>query len=152
MNINKLLETGDTADIVMEVFDALLEQTKQGEKTNLLKPGALVFYHAQNFDHYMNNDGFTEFFAATSPEHIKKTIDALEAIGANKMNGILQKAIAVWPTAIPEKRDEREDRLLTNMEAWTKIFDKLTNEYLLYPDEMDILLVNYVEKFKTDFD
>ena len=152
MNIDEILSGDDLADMVITIFDELLQQTENGSQLHLLKPAARTFFYTQNFDAYMNNDGFIEFFATTSPEHLGNTLDALEDIGAGKMKAILQKAVAVWPSAIPEDRHEREDLLLSNIDAWTKIFEDLSSQYLMYPEPMEVLQVNYVDKFRTDFE
>jgi hypothetical protein len=151
MNIDEILSEDDHADIIMTIFDELSLQTADGDLIDRLEPAARVFFYVQNFDTYMNNEGFSEFFSVTAPSHIEHTLKALEAVGAQKMKAILERAITVWSAPIPEYRSEREDILLTNLDTWNNIFKKLNDEYLKYPDELDVLLVVYVEKNKSDF-
>lgn len=151
MNIDEILSEEDHADIIMNIFDDLLQQTDDGVNIDHLTPAARTFFCAQNFDAFMNSDGFVGFFSVSSPVHLKNTLQALEAVGARKMKVILEKAVALWHIPLPHDRNEREDLLLTNIHQWNTMFEKLNAEYLLYPDEMNVLLVRYAEKYKSDF-
>lgn len=151
MNIDEILSEEDHADIIMSIFDKLLQQTDDGVQTDHLTPAAHTFFCAQNFDAFMNNDGFVGFFSVSSPLHVKNTLHALDAVGARKMKIILEKAAALWDGPLPYDRNEREYLLLTNSHQWNAMFEKLNAEYLLYPDELNVLLVRYAEKYKSDF-
>jgi penicillin V acylase-like amidase (Ntn superfamily) len=91
----------------------------------------------------VNNGGFHQFFYNNAGNYTTQAIQALEAIGAAKMAGIVRRAAAMFPGGMPPKdRFARQDVLLENFPR-AEAFEALNNEFYAYPDDLAGLLANY---------
>jgi len=81
------------------------------------------------------NNGGLEAFLENSIKYSKETINALEKVKAHKMAFLLSSAVELY-TEAPEKLESNEMR-------------SLSNSFTDYPDELGVLVENYVNHNKS---
>lgn len=99
-----------------------------------------VFYFNQTLEREVNNGGFDQYFTNSGSENAYETIASLKAIEANITANILQRAIDLV-LGLVEKNEE------ISYETW----DKLDNEFYNYEDNLNVLNIEYIKKYKEFF-
>ena len=152
MDIDDILEMDDPAEMVMEIEALLDELTEGGTDLDPLTGQQRVFYYCQRFDGAMNNGGFQEFFTTELADSAADTVDGLRRVGADQLADLLDLAIELWPgESVPEALAEREPLLAENRRAWQPQWEKLEKRYLRYPDELEVLLIDFVADNQASF-
>lgn len=94
----------------------------------------------------VNNGGFDQLFYNSAGDLSFFAAKALNAIGAHKMAAIAQKALDLFGEGGPPKdRDMRVDELESISEKHEEYLNKLGYEFTEYPDNIQELLLTYVQ-------
>jgi len=106
-----------------------------------------VFVCVWQLEAEVNNGGFSQYYSNSSGDLAIDTPQALEAIGAAQAAGIVQDANGLFPEGPPRDRDTREDFL---EELSDDALEELDDRFLAYPDDLSLLLYEYVQTHKQD--
>jgi hypothetical protein len=94
----------------------------------------------------VNNGGFDQLFYNSAGDLAFYAAEAFDAIGAHKMAAITQKALDLFGEGGPSKdRNERVEALEGISEKHGEYLNKLDYEFTEYPDNIQELLLKYVQ-------
>ena len=110
-----------------------------------------VFRAVWDLESDVNNGGFDQYFFNASGDTSFDVVNALKAIGANKVAAVLSKAVALFGLDGPARDQSlREEQLenagLGDEDLRAEKFEPLTAKFLEYPDDLTGLLYDYVLK------
>ena len=98
------------------------------------------------------NGSFDQYFCNSSGEFAHGALQGLKAVGAHQMAEIFEAAINLFPNAqVPTGKVERNKVLDTFTPAQKQQLDKLSGMFTDYPDDLALLLDNYVEEHQKQF-
>lgn len=136
----------------MEIDYALSVFCEYGDRMDKLTEPQKNFYFNQNFEREVNNGGFNQYFFNSSGNFVHETVHSLNAIGASKTSGILQKAINQFPDkTVPKDRVQRAE-LLEKIESKANlIWEELDEKFYTYAEDLDSLNMDYIKRNKDKF-
>ncbi len=104
-----------------------------------------VFRAIWELEGEVNNGGLDQYFFNSSGSLVPNVVNALKTIGALRMAGILEDAIALMPTSVAwHDGDMRREVLIALPETSKDALDTLTRKFYDYPDDLTALLYAYV--------
>ena len=116
------------------------------EGLSSLSPSEQIFVTVWELEAEINNGGFSQYYFNSAGDNAKAVVEALEAIGAPLMAGIVRLANALFPEGPPSDQDERTD-LLNSLDSETEeALDGLTGEFCAYPENLSDLLHEFVQE------
>ena len=152
LDINKLINTNDINESIIELDNYICELCDYGEKLDLLNVYQKNFYVNQNLEREVNNGGFNQFFINSSGNFAHETIDSLRIIGANKTAKIVQKANDQFPNKkVPKDRTERQEVLEQIEDFANDIWEELDQKFFEYEDDLNSLNMDYIKMNKSKF-
>ena len=99
----------------------------------------------------VNNGGFHQFFNNSSGDDTAETVEALEAIGAAQVAGILIRAASKFPGNMPPKDRTQRLEVLWGRFPKTDEFGALDAEFFAYPEDLSGLVAAYKHRFPDSF-
>ncbi|MFO0897842.1 MAG: DUF4375 domain-containing protein [Pirellulales bacterium] len=106
----------------------------------------------QILDAEVRNGGFLQYFFNSSGDQWPAAAAGLTAIGAKRDRELVDRAIALFgPTPPSTDREERARQLAALAEKDEEAFGKLEEAYYKDPDDLEVLLLDYVIKPADDF-
>jgi Domain of unknown function (DUF4375) len=108
-----------------------------------------VFLCVWELEAEVTNGGFTQYFESSAADNAKHVTYGLDAIGALRTQKIVQQAIdLVGDDVLDENEDERTDRLESLSEKKRSKLEKLEQQFLSSPEDLNALLYEYVQRNK----
>jgi hypothetical protein len=151
-NLDGLLTSNNLNDSIIELDNFICELCEWGDNVDALTDAQKNFYYNQNLEREINNGGFGQYFVNSSGDFAHETINSLRAIGANHTSDILQSAIDQFPEGkVPRDRDKRSDLVGQIEETANEKWDELDQKFFEYRDNLNLLNIEYVKKFRTEF-
>lgn len=148
--IEKILKTitGEEAVIVIfEILQPVFEENKED-----LTQKELDFCLIETLECEVNSGGFNSFFYNSYGNLSNETLSALKNIGSMKFKDIFEKAIGVFKDSyVPIDINERIEIIDSNEDEFDEIWDELDDEFYKYEENIHELLLEYVQKHKSDF-
>lgn len=109
-----------------------------------LAPPERIVFEVSALQAEVNNGGFHQFFFNSEADRVPEIIEALLAIGASTVAGIVQEACSQFPADGPSRdRDARQEQL---EQLGDDRFADLDERFYAYPDPLTQLLVAYWRK------
>ena len=110
-----------------------------------------VFVAIWTLEADVNNGGFDQYYGNSSGDHAWFAPDALRAIGAATMAGIVERANAPFgPEGPPVSREERLARLEAVEDGAEEVWGELEEAFYDYPDDLTGLLYRFVQANKGE--
>lgn len=103
-----------------------------------------IFVAIWELEAEVNNGGISQYYWNSAGDQASQVPDALEIIGAPAMANIIRRANALFPDDPPADRDARERLLESIGSELNEKFDKLTDEFCEYPENLSALLNDFV--------
>lgn len=117
-----------------------------------LTPAERVFLCVWNLEAEVNNGGFHQFFINSAGDNAVATPAALREIGADQAAIIVDQANGVFgPSGPPADRDARTNALERLPEPATDALNELDAKFHKYPDNLDELLRQFVDRHREQF-
>jgi hypothetical protein len=139
-------------DPVIVISDQLLKISSYGEHLSKLSTEQQNFLLVDLLEMEINNGGFSQFFYNSSGDYSHETVEALKSIGALNAAQMLETAISYWPEKkVPKDIQKRRDIIDQIADAINPKLEKLDDQYLVYPDNINELMIEYVKKNKSSF-
>jgi len=105
-----------------------------------------VLFFVWELEAQVNNGGFNQYFFNSGSNHAAPTEEALRAIGAVNTASLLKEAMDVFGNGGPSPmRDERQNQLEAMSDEQEKAFDRLDEQFYLYPDDLSKLLAAFMQ-------
>jgi hypothetical protein len=118
------------------------KQTRHGYDS--LAPPERIVFDVNALEAEVNNGGFHEFFFNSQADRVPEIIEALQAIGATTVAGMVREACSLFPAGGPSRdRQARQEQL---EEVCEERFDALDERFYAYPDPLSQLVVAYWQK------
>ena len=95
------------------------------------------------------NGGFNAYFFNSAGNDAAATLDALEAIEANKTRELLIEACSKFPGGMPSTERFVRQEELEQVDPDIDLFENLDNAFFAYPDNLDGLLDAYERRAVT---
>jgi hypothetical protein len=110
-----------------------------------------VFRAIWELESEVNNGGFHQYFSNSSGSLVPNVVDALRAIGAVAMAGIVGCAIEAVGPSVSWSDDSARQASLGDLspEAMEKL-DELDQAFYAYPDDLTALLYRFVSKHRDE--
>jgi hypothetical protein len=105
-----------------------------------------VFRAIWQLEAEVNSGGFHQYFLNSTGSLARETVDALRAIGADSMAGVVERAIEVIGYEHLESDDARTSKLASAGPGTLEKLDELDQAFYAYPDDLTGLLYKYVSK------
>lgn len=109
-----------------------------------LAPHERIVFDVSALEAEVNNGGFHQFFFNSEADRVPEIIEALQAIGASTVAGVVQEACRLFPSGGPSRR--RSDRQEQLEQIGDEQFDALDERFYAYPDPLSQLVVAYWQK------
>jgi hypothetical protein len=117
-----------------------------------LSRGERVFLCVWNLEAEVNNGGFAQFYVNSAGDKARETPSALREIGATQAAAIVEEANRVFgPQGPPADRDARTQALERLGATTTGALSTLDAKFYEYPDDLEELLRQFVERNRDDF-
>jgi hypothetical protein len=117
-----------------------------------LSPAERVFLCVWNLEAEVNNGGFEQFFVNSAGDNAAETPGALRQIGAAQAAAIAEEANSVFRSSVPPPdRDDRTEALARLGETATDVLDALDARFFEYPDNLEELLRQFVDRNREQF-
>lgn len=111
-----------------------------------------VFVCIWELDATVQEGGFSQYFIDASGDHSADAVEALRELGAGKMAKFVERARRAFPDGRPpQTAEERDVLLLERAEELEPRLQKLTEQYLEYPEDLTDLLSAYVAFARDEF-
>jgi hypothetical protein len=135
----------------VEIIDAIQERIERDGISALTEPER--YYRAIYFlEGEANNGSFHQFFWNLPGSLAHEALAALKAVGANRMAGLLDDAIALFPGRLIPDDDAARQMLLDDLgEATTATMNRLSDRFIDYPDDLGRLVDSYVGTHNEEF-
>lgn len=118
------------------------KETRHGYDS--LAPSERVVFDVNALEAEVNNGGFHQFFFNSEADRVPEIIEALEAIGASTVAGIVREACRLFPAGGPSRdryaRQEQLDRIDDEQ------LGALDQRFYAYPEPLGQLVVAYWQK------
>ena len=151
-NLETLLTSSDTKESVIKLSCFITKACDYGDSMEKLTKSQKQFYYNREFEREVNNGGFAQYFFNSSGDFVHQTIHSLRAIGADTTANILQEAIDQFPDKnVPQDRTERYKILEQIQDTAKPIWDEIEKRFFEYPDDLNILNLDFVKQNKNDF-
>jgi hypothetical protein len=139
-------------DPILKISEYLNKLSSYGDDLSVLSESQKVFLFVDNLEMEVNNGGINQFFYNSSGAYAHETLEALKKIKAYEMAAILEEGISLWPDKkVPKSEIERREFLVKSGEHIDTIIHKLDERYYKYPDQIGVLLIEYIKNNKKDF-
>ena len=136
---------------LFELSDSLNARVESGGFDGLTE-AERTFVAIWTLEADVNNGGFDQYFFNSAGDYALLAPKALKAIGALQAAAIVEAANAVFgPAGPPRDRDERQRALEALGDDRAPIFDPIDQRFFAYPDDIEGLLVAYVEAHEAEF-
>jgi hypothetical protein len=136
---------------MMDMNHLLTQLSEKGRFWRLdfddLSQAEQVFRAIWELEGDVNNGGFDQYFFNSSGDTAFAVVDALKAIGARQIAGIVAQANGIFPSSCPPRdRDKRQALLDTFGPEKKALLERLDQEFFRYPDNLTELLYEYVKR------
>ena len=109
-----------------------------------------VFSAVWEIESQLNNGGFDQYFRNSDSDIIGFAPTALKAIGAIACSEIVESAIAMI-SPLPATKEGRDDALDALSEKDADVLELADSDFYVYPDDLTMLLFDYVSKHPETF-
>lgn len=100
----------------------------------------------------VDNGGFDQFFFNSTGGYIPEVLAGLRMLGANDSARLLERAVALLPSAtLPRDDKERRSILKGLSDDAQKQFDQLDGEFYEYPDNLRDKLESFAQANRDQF-
>lgn len=142
----EILALEDSEDFVLQ-FDLFLEKKcDYGNQIELLNPIEKVFYYVNTLNEEVHSSGFDGYLSSSCFPGAVEIERSLREIKAEKVLKIWKKVEKKFPKhCIPNDMEERIDVI----EKKRLSFEKLDDKFYDYPDDLEELLFEYVQKNRS---
>lgn len=151
-DLETVLKMDDETSMIIAIGDMINELSNYGEDLSALTEPQKNFLFVENVEREVNNGGFSQFYRNSSGDFSHESEQALRTIEAHQMADIMANANAVWPDKkVPEGQTQREVILDKIEDQAEPVWEKCDQAFYRYPDNIAVLLIEYVKKHKKDF-
>jgi hypothetical protein len=145
-----LLPTGAEIDLIRISEAVWAREAAVG--VNALSPAERVFLCVWNLEAEVNNGGFEQFYINSAGDNALETPIALREIGATQAAAIAEEANSLFgPSGPPADRDARTEILESLGETATEALNALDVRFYEYPDNLEDLLRQFVDRNREQF-
>lgn len=132
----------------------LIQLSEQGRfwsiKYEALTFAEQVFRAIWELEGEVNNGGFHQYYFNNSGDTALTVGDALMAIGADNTSRIVAEANGLFPDSSPPRdRNARQPLLAAFVPEQHATLERLSQEFILDPDNLTVLLHDYVKRNST---
>jgi hypothetical protein len=108
-----------------------------------LSPTEQAFVLIWNLEVDVNNGGFKQYFfnSDLDPNAVPH---ALRAVGADRAAAIVERALALFPNGAPPSECFARQKVLEGLDPDCDLFESLDQEFFAYPDDLSVLLAQFV--------
>jgi Domain of unknown function (DUF4375) len=150
MNKKPLLPSGAEVDLILVSEAVWAREAAHG--FNSLSAAERVFLCVWNLEAEVNNGGFEQFYINSAGDNALETPSALREIGATQAAAIAEAANNVFrPQGPPADREARGQALARLGATATDALKALDAKFYEYPDNLEELLRQFVERNRNDF-
>ncbi len=150
MNRKPLLPSGAEVDLILVSEAVWAREAAHG--VNSLSPAERVFLCVWNLEAEVNNGGFEQFYINSAGDNALETPSALREIGATQTAALAEAANNVFrPQGPPTDREARAQALARLGATATDALKALDAKFYEYPDNLEELLRQFVERNRDDF-
>jgi len=151
-DFDDIWEIENQTDFLIAMDGWLCKKGNYGEAIEKLSHAERVFYCIFQLEGEVNNGGFSQYLFNSSGNFANEIVDALNEIGAVKMAGICEKALAALGCNIPADRYERQEKLEdVETDEVDEELNECDNEFYEYPDDLTELNYQYIIKNRAQF-
>jgi hypothetical protein len=152
LSINKLLNTEDTNDSIIQLDDYVCNLCEFGNKMDLLSDPQKIFFCIQNCEREINNGGFKQFYFNSSGDFAHETYFSLRVVGAYKTADIVMSANDQFPgRKVPKERADRQKILEQIQDKSNEVWKDLDQRFLSCEEDLNIYNLEFVRKNKNFF-
>ena len=149
--IEKILKT-ETGQAAIMKIDEILSKEFYTDPSKLSEQEKNIVY-IEEMEREVNNGGFNQFFFNTSGDYTNELINSLKEIKSKIFLKIVEEAIMEFPGGIvPSNSDERQKILEEIQERSENKWEKLTQDFFKYEEDLYSLMIKYIneniEKFR----
>ena len=150
MNKKALLPSGAEVDLILVSEAVWAREAAHGFRS--LSTAERVFLCVWNLEAEVNNGGFEQFYINSAGDNALETPSALREIGATQAAAIAEEANNVFrPQGPPADREARAQALARLGPTTTAALKALDAKFYEYPDNLEDLLRQFVERNRDDF-
>ena len=146
-------EISDRTAFLVAMSERLWEKCGEGERLSALSPEERTAYAVDAFQREANNGGFEQYLYNSSGALAGELLDALRAVGAERIAEIYRPALAALPAAWLEDEEERRkllDKVLT--ERVSELFDQCDERFYERSGDLEELLYHYILENRRSFE
>lgn len=151
-NLDYLLDLNDPNAAIMQIDDAIVNLSDNGDNITVLSDPQRTFFFNQLFEKEINNGGFRQYFFNSCGGFAHQTVASLELVGARKTADLLKHAIDLFPEAlVPVDLDARRQQLTEIEDLAESKWELLEQEFYEYEENLNILNLEFVKRNRLGF-
>ncbi len=146
-------EISDRTAFLIAMSERLWEKCGEGERLSALSPEERTAYAVDAFQREVNNGGFEQYLCNSSGALAGELLDALRAVGAERVAEIYRPALAALLTVWLEDEEERRkllDEVLT--ERVSERLDQCDERFYECSDDLEQLLYHCIVQNRRSFE
>ncbi len=152
LSIDEIWEIDDNYTLVNEMGYYLSEKCNFGDNAERLSDAERTIYIVYTLEGEVNNGGFAQYFYNSSGDLGYELEAAFQKIGASETATICEKATAVFGTAYPQDRSERQDIMMSDDNVhFGDIWSECDSEFFEYPEDTANMMYEFIMDNKKDF-
>ena len=146
-------EISDRTAFLIAMSKRLCAKCGEGERLSALSPEERTTYAVDAFQREVSNGGFEQYLCNSSGALAGELLDALRAVGAERVAEIYRPALAVYPGGWPADEEERRallDEALT--ERVSDLVDQCDERFYECSDDLEQLLYHCIVQNRRSFE
>lgn len=146
-------EISDRTAFLIAMSERLWEKCGEGERLSALSPEERTTYAVDAFQREVSNGGFEQYLCNSSGALAGELLDALRAVGAERVAEIYRPALAALLTAWLEDEEERRalrDEVLT--ERVSERLDQCDQRFYECSGDLEQLLYHCIVQNRRSFE
>lgn len=145
--IEKALLINHETESILKIQEILWKKTESYDDFENLNESEKTFLYVEILEAEINNGGFDQYFFNSSGDYANETIKSLKKIGALKTAKLVQEAFSYFPeNPIPKNNEKRREILEKIDEQTSERWTQLEDQFYLYEENINELLLKYVRK------
>jgi len=150
MDVQAALELPDETDAFLQISDLLFSKESQSGYGQF-SDAERHFYCIDGFMRGMGNGGVAQFFYDHG-HHTGDTVEALQAVKADSVKRLLDRALACFPNQqVPAESNDREGLVADLEEQNGELWAELSDKFYAMENELIKLTLKYVNKHIKSF-
>ena len=150
--IEKALLINNETESILKIQEILWKKTEPYDDFKNLNEYEKTFLYVEILEAEINNGGFDQYFFNSSGNYANETLESLKKIGAFNTAKLVEEAFDYFPeNPIPKSNEKRREILKKIDEQTSEKWTQLEDQFYLYEENINVLILDYVRKNIKEF-